>query len=111
MLSTLGWDFIAPEFVGMHNFDRLLGTDDFGQVLRNTLYVSAGPVALSVLFSLTLTLVLAIRLCGIAFSRARPASPRRWQRRRWGCLGMTQPTASSRLKSSALFSRRSVTTA
>jgi multiple sugar transport system permease protein len=71
-LSLFKWDFIAPspEFVGTRNFQRLLSSDDFWQVLRNTLYFSVGTVALIVVISLLLALVLDVRLRGITFFRA-----------------------------------------
>jgi multiple sugar transport system permease protein len=71
-LSLYKWDFIAPSptFVGLRNFERLLGSDTFWQVLRNTLLFSVGTVALIVVCSLALALVLDVKLRGIAFFRA-----------------------------------------
>lgn len=71
-LSLYRWDFIAPqpEFVGLRNFERIFGSDQFWQVMRNTLVFSGGTVALIVVFALALALFLDVKLRGIAFFRA-----------------------------------------
>jgi multiple sugar transport system permease protein len=71
-LSLFRWDFIAPAptFVGLRNFARLLQSDDFWQVLRNTLFFSVGSVALIIILSLGVALILDVKLRGIAFFRA-----------------------------------------
>jgi multiple sugar transport system permease protein/sn-glycerol 3-phosphate transport system permease protein len=71
-LSLYRWNFVAPEpeFVGLRNFERLFTSEQFWQVLRNTLFFSVGSVILIVLISLALALVLDVKLRGIAFFRA-----------------------------------------
>lgn len=71
-LSFYRWDFIAPapEFVGTRNFERIFGSEQFWQVMRNTLIFSGGTVLLIVVFSLGLALLLDTKLRGIAFFRA-----------------------------------------
>jgi multiple sugar transport system permease protein len=71
-LSFFKWDFIgpAPEFVGTRNFERLLASADFWQVLRNTLFFSVGTVLLIIIFSMLLAMVLDLKLRGNAFFRA-----------------------------------------
>lgn len=71
-LSLYSWDFIAPEpkFVGLRNFERIFGSEQFWQVFRNTLVFSVGTVALIVVGSLLLALLLDVKLRGIAFFRA-----------------------------------------
>lgn len=71
-LSFYRWDFIAPapEFVGTRNFERIFSSEQFWQVMRNTLFFSVGSVVLIVCFALLLALLLDVKLRGIAFFRA-----------------------------------------
>lgn len=71
-LSLFKWDLVAPAptFVGLRNFETLFASDEFWQVLRNTLFFSVGTVALIVVGSMSLALVLDVGLRGIAFFRA-----------------------------------------
>jgi multiple sugar transport system permease protein/sn-glycerol 3-phosphate transport system permease protein len=54
----------------MRNFERLWASDEFWQVLRNTLFFSVGTVALIVVLSMALAMVLDVRLRGIGIFRA-----------------------------------------
>jgi ABC-type sugar transport system permease subunit len=71
-LSFYKWDFIgpAPEFVGTRNFERLFTSEQFWQVLRNTIFFSVGTVVLIIIFALALAMLLDLKLRGIAFFRA-----------------------------------------
>jgi ABC-type sugar transport system permease subunit len=71
-LSLFRWDLVAPAptFVGLRNFETLFASDEFWQVLRNTLFFSVGTVGLIVVCSLSLALLLDIGLRGITFFRA-----------------------------------------
>lgn len=71
-LSFYKWDFIgpAPEFVGMRNFERLFTSEQFWQVLRNTIFFSIGTVVLIIIFAMALAMLLDLKLRGIAFFRA-----------------------------------------
>jgi multiple sugar transport system permease protein/sn-glycerol 3-phosphate transport system permease protein len=70
--SLFEWNLISPTqtFVGMRNFERLWASDEFWQVLRNTLFFSVGTVALIVILSMALAMVLDVRLRGIGIFRA-----------------------------------------
>jgi multiple sugar transport system permease protein len=71
-LSLFSWNLVAPAptFVGPRNFQVLLASESFWQVLRNTLVFSVGSVALLVTLALGLALVMDVKLRGIAFFRA-----------------------------------------
>ncbi len=71
-LSLYKWDLVAPQatFVGLRNFETLFTSNEFRRVLRNTLFFSVGSVGLIVLCSLSLALLLDVKLRGIAFFRA-----------------------------------------
>jgi len=70
--SFYSWDLIAPNptYVGARNFERLLTSNEFWQVLRNTVIFSVGTVVLTVLIALVLAMVMDVRLRGIKLFRA-----------------------------------------
>jgi multiple sugar transport system permease protein/sn-glycerol 3-phosphate transport system permease protein len=70
--SLFEWDLIAPNpmYVGTRNFQRLLASAEFWQVLRNTLFFSVGTVILIVILALALAMILDVRLRGIGLFRA-----------------------------------------
>ena len=71
-LSLFKWDLIAPNptWIGLRNFEQILRSSEFWQVLRNTLVFSGGSVILITLLALALALVLDVKLRGVAFFRA-----------------------------------------
>lgn len=70
--SLYDWDLISPRatYVGTRNFQRLWASDEFWQVLRNTLFFSVGTVALIVVISMGLAMLLDVHLRGISVFRA-----------------------------------------
>lgn len=70
--SLFDWDLIAPNptYVGVRNFERLLASDVFWRVLRNTLFFSVGTVVLIVILAMMLAMILDVRVRGIKFFRA-----------------------------------------
>jgi multiple sugar transport system permease protein len=71
-VSLFRWSLASPTitFVGLRNFESLLASDTFWQVLRNSLVFSVGTVALIVALAFSLALLLDVKLRGIAFFRA-----------------------------------------
>ncbi|NUP02053.1 MAG: sugar ABC transporter permease [Nonomuraea sp.] len=69
-LAFLDWDsYSTPEWVGLKNFRRMLGDENFHVALRNTLYYAAGHIPLTLVAALCLALVLDRKLRGVAFFR------------------------------------------
>ncbi|WP_043622778.1 carbohydrate ABC transporter permease [Nonomuraea candida] len=69
-LAFLDWDsYSTPEWVGLKNFQRMLGDENFHVALGNTLYYAAGHIPLTLVAALGLALVLDRKLRGMAFFR------------------------------------------
>jgi multiple sugar transport system permease protein/alpha-1,4-digalacturonate transport system permease protein len=69
-LSFMEWNsFSAPKWVGLHNFQRMLGSDSFWIALRNTLLYALGHVPLTMALALGLAMLLNRKLKGIGFFR------------------------------------------
>ena len=69
-LAFMKWDgFNDPQFVGIRNFTRLFGDDNFRIALLNTVLYAVGHVPLTLAFALGLALLLNQKLRGIAFFR------------------------------------------
>ncbi|WP_336204454.1 carbohydrate ABC transporter permease [Nonomuraea sp. LPB2021202275-12-8] len=69
-LAFMEWDsYSAPEWVGLDNFQRLLGDENFRVALFNTLYYAAGHIPLTLIAALCLALVLDRKLRGVQFFR------------------------------------------
>lgn len=69
-LSFMSWDaFNPPQWIGLHNFQRLAGDPEFWAAFRNTVLFAAGHVPLTLALSLILALVLNRKLRGIEFFR------------------------------------------
>ncbi|MFN8523973.1 MAG: sugar ABC transporter permease [Chloroflexota bacterium] len=71
-MSLYKWNLAsaAPTFVGLQNFERLAASETFWRVVANTLVFSGGSVTLIVLLSLSMALVLDVKVRGISFFRA-----------------------------------------
>ena len=76
-LSFQKWNMIAPtkEFVGLANFQKMIGDPVFWEVLRNTFVLAAGTVVVKLALALGLALVLNQRLAGRSLYRAIIFSP------------------------------------
>ena len=69
-LAFMEWtSFSAPTWVGLANFERMLGSDSFWVALRNTLLYALGHVPLTLALALILAMLLNRKLKGIAFFR------------------------------------------
>lgn len=69
-LSFMEWNsFSAPKWVGLENFQRMLGSDSFWIALRNTLVYALGHVPLTMGLALVLAMLLNRKLKGIGFFR------------------------------------------
>ncbi|MEV0620033.1 sugar ABC transporter permease [Nonomuraea sp. NPDC050404] len=69
-LAFLDWDsYGTPEWVGLDNFQRMLGDENFHVALRNTLYYALGHIPLTLVAALGLALVLNRKLRGMAIFR------------------------------------------
>ncbi|MGW0807919.1 carbohydrate ABC transporter permease [Nonomuraea sp. NPDC002799] len=69
-LAFLDWDsFGTPEWVGLANFQRLLGDENFHVALLNTLTYAAGHIPLTLMAALGLAMVLNRRIGGVRFFR------------------------------------------
>ncbi|TDD14108.1 carbohydrate ABC transporter permease [Nonomuraea diastatica] len=69
-LAFLDWDsYGTPEWVGLDNFQRMLGDENFHVALRNTLYYAVGHIPLTLMAALGLALVLNRKLRGMAVFR------------------------------------------
>lgn len=70
ILAFMKWDAVgAPEFVGLKNFQRMVGSETFWIALRNTFVYAIGHVPLTLALALGLALVLNRSLKGIGFFR------------------------------------------
>ena len=59
VLAFMDWDsYGTPEWVGLGNFERLCGDENFHVALRNTLYYAVGHVPLTLVAALALAMVL-----------------------------------------------------
>jgi ABC-type sugar transport system permease subunit len=69
-LAFMEWtSFSSPTWVGLANFERMLGSDSFWVALRNTLLYALGHVPLTLALALILAMLLNRKLKGIAFFR------------------------------------------
>lgn len=70
-LSFLNWDGMSPEprFIGLSNFERLLGTEKFWNSLSVTAYYIIGLVPLRIAAALFLALLLNQKIGGLTFYR------------------------------------------
>jgi len=70
VLAFMEWDsFSPPEWVGLDNFERMLGDQTFWIALGNTAYYALGHIPLTMAASLGLALLLNRRLRGLGFFR------------------------------------------
>lgn len=70
ILAFMKWDAVgAPEFVGLKNFQKMVGSETFWIALRNTFVYAIGHVPLTLALALGLALVLNRSLKGIGFFR------------------------------------------
>jgi len=71
LISFLDWDMLTPgKFVGLGNYLKLLKSDSFYLVLRNTVFFVIGTVPTRVIFSLLLALALVKNITGRTFFRS-----------------------------------------
>lgn len=71
LISFLDWDMLTPaKFVGLGNYLKLLKSDSFYLVLRNTVFFVIGTVPMRVIFSLLLALALVKNITGRTFFRS-----------------------------------------
>lgn len=71
LISFLDWDMLTPaKFVGLGNYLKLLKSDSFYLVLRNTAFFVIGTVPTRVIFSLLLALALVKNIPGRTFFRS-----------------------------------------
>ena len=71
LISFFDWDMPTPaKFVGLGNYLKLLKSDSFFLVLRNTVIFVIGTVPTRVIFSLLLALILVKKIPGRAFFRS-----------------------------------------
>lgn len=69
-LAFMEWtSFSAPKWVGLQNFERMLGSDSFWIALRNTVIYAVGHVPLTLVLALGLAMLLNRKLKGIGFFR------------------------------------------
>ncbi|KNH16412.1 ABC transporter permease [Arthrobacter sp. ZBG10] len=69
-LSFMEWtSFMAPRWVGLENFQRMLQSDTFWVALRNTVVYALGHVPLTMALALGLAMLLNRKLKGIGFFR------------------------------------------
>jgi ABC-type sugar transport system permease subunit len=75
--SFTKWNMISPvkEFVGLANYQRMVGDPIFWRVLRNTLWVAASALVIKVPLALVLAVLLNRRLPGSKLYRAVIFSP------------------------------------
>ncbi|MDQ0573931.1 carbohydrate ABC transporter permease [Agromyces albus] len=70
VIAFMEWDsYSPPEWVGVENFERLLGDQSFWIALGNTAYYAAGHIPLTMLAALGLALLLNKRIRGLGFFR------------------------------------------
>jgi multiple sugar transport system permease protein len=71
LISFFDWDMLTPaKFVGLGNYLKLLKSDSFFLVLRNTVIFVIGTVPTRVIFSLLLALILVKKIPGRVFFRS-----------------------------------------
>lgn len=71
VLSLTNYSLLsAPQFVGLANYQRLIGDPLFYQSMINTVYFGAASVALSVIFTLLLAILLNSKVRGLWLFRA-----------------------------------------
>ncbi|WP_440105130.1 carbohydrate ABC transporter permease [Streptosporangium sp. H16] len=71
VLAFMDWDsYGTPEWVGLSNFERLWGDENFHVALRNTFYYALGHIPLTLIAALALALALNRRLRGVNFFRS-----------------------------------------
>lgn len=71
LISFFDWDMLTPaKFVGLENYLKLLKSDSFFLVLRNTVIFVIGTVPTRVIFSLLLALILVKKIPGRTFFRS-----------------------------------------
>ncbi len=69
VLSAFEWNLInPPKWVGLNNFQRLIGDADFWKYVGNTVFLMAG-IPLSIFLSLFLAVILNQKLKGMVFFR------------------------------------------
>lgn len=69
-LAFMEWDsYSTPEWVGLENFQKMVGDENFRVALFNTLYYAAGHIPLTLVAALCLALVLNRKLRGVGFFR------------------------------------------
>lgn len=69
-LTVFEWDLLTPpEFVGLNNFQRLLGDETFWAALAHTLYFIVGYIPLVMSIALGLAVILNQKLKGVTFFR------------------------------------------
>lgn len=70
VIAFMEWDsYSPPEWVGVDNFERMLGNQSFWIALGNTAYYAAGHIPLTMLAALGLALLLNKRIRGLGFFR------------------------------------------
>lgn len=70
VLSFMEWNsYSSPQWVGLDNFQRMLGNDTFWIALRNTFAYALGHVPLTLALALGLAMLLNRKLKGLAFFR------------------------------------------
>lgn len=70
VLAFMEWNsYSSPKWVGLENFQRMLGSDTFWIALRNTVAYTLGHVPLTLALALILALLLNRKLRGIGFFR------------------------------------------
>ncbi|PPK92468.1 multiple sugar transport system permease protein/alpha-1,4-digalacturonate transport system permease protein [Kineococcus xinjiangensis] len=69
-LSFMKWNsYSDPEWVGLANFERMLGNETFWVALKNTTYYAAGHIPLTMAAALGLAILLNEKLRGVGFFR------------------------------------------
>jgi len=69
-LAFMDWDsYSTPEWVGLDNFERLWGDENFHVALRNTIYYAVGHIPLTMIAALALAMALNRKLRGVEFFR------------------------------------------
>jgi len=69
-LAFMDWDsYSTPEWVGLENFQRMLGDENFRVALLNTFSYALGHIPLTLVAALSLALVLNRKVRGVKFFR------------------------------------------
>jgi multiple sugar transport system permease protein len=69
-LAFMDWDaFSTPEWIGLDNFRRLIGDQNFRVAFTNTVFYAAGHIPLTAAAALGLALALNRKLSGVGFFR------------------------------------------